>query len=264
MIPVLAHGCPLVFAHRGGGDEAEENSLSAFAYVSSLGVRHVETDVHCTKDGKVVVHHDASVDRTYNGQGMVRDLTWAQISQMRNAAGERMPLLSEVLETFPELWLNIDAKEDAVVEPLMGVLEEHNAFGRVMLASFSEARLKKIRSLAPGKVSTSLGVSGVMRLVAAAQSATALSLWRIPGPRQGVRAVQVPHYQGLMPVVTPRFIAKAHQLGVAVHVWTVNEPAEMVELIDMGVDGLITDRPSVAKDLLQARGIWREVPPANA
>lgn len=264
MIPVVANGRPLVFAHRGGGDEVAENSLAAFNEMKKLGVRHIETDVHRTKDGMVVVHHDDVVDRTYDGTGRVEDLTWEQIRSMRNAAGERMPLLSEVLEEHPELWFNIDAKTDAVVEPMMSVLEAHNAFDRVMVASFSERRLQRIRTMRRGHVSTSLGVSGVARLLGAAQSATSASWWRIPGPRMGVRAVQVPHRHGPIPIVTPRFIATAHTLGLAVHVWTINDADEMRELIDMGVDGIITDRPSLAKEILTGADLWHEVPPANA
>lgn len=264
MIPVVANGRPLVFAHRGGGEEVAENSLAAFNEMKKIGVRHIETDVHRTKDGKVVVHHDDVVDRTYDGTGRVEDLTWDEIRSMRNAAGERMPLLSEVLEEHPELWFNIDAKTDAVVDPMMEVLESHNAFDRVMLASFSERRLQRIRGMRRGRVSTSLGVSGVARLLGAAQSATSASWWRIPGPRMGVRAVQVPHRQGPLPIVTPRFIATAHTLGLAVHVWTINEAEEMRELIDMGVDGIITDRPSLAKEILIGADLWHEVPPANA
>lgn len=264
MIPVAVHGHPLVFAHRGGGDEVAENSQAAFHHMRALGVRHIETDVQCTADGRVVVHHDPIVDRTYDGSGAVSDLTWNDIRHMRNAAGERMPLLDEVLEEHPDLWFNIDAKEDDVVDPLLHVLDRHQAFDRVMLASFSESRLRKIRRKARGRVSTSLGVSAVMRLVAAAQTATDPERWNVPGPSQGVRAVQVPHHQGILPVVTPRFIAAAHTLGLAVHVWTINDPAEMMTLVDMGVDGLITDRPTLAKELLLSRGQWAEVPPANA
>lgn len=264
MIPVVADGCPLVFAHRGGGAEVAENSMAAFDRMRSIGVRHIETDVHVTADDRVVVHHDDSIDRTYDGYGRVEDLTWNELVTMRNAAGERMPLLEEVFEAYPDLWFNIDAKSDAVVEPLLATLERCQAFDRVMLASFSERRLQRIRRMAAGKVSTSLGMSAVARLVLAAQTATNAGSWHVPGPRQGVRAVQVPHYQGPIRVVDPRFIATAHTLGLAVHVWTINEPAEMVELIEMGVDGIVTDRPTMMRELLIARGQWRELPAPNA
>lgn len=263
MIPVVADGHPLVFAHRGGGDEAAENSSAAFDRMRALGVRHIETDVHCTRDGYVVIHHDDTVDRTYDGSGKISDLTWGELQTFRNEAGQRMQLLSEVLDNYPEFWLNIDAKSDDVVDPLLQLLDRMEAFDRVMLASFSEKRLTKIRRQVRGRVSTSLGMSAVLRLVAAAQSATAPGSWRIPGPNVGVRAVQVPHYYGPIPVVTKRFIAAAHHLGLAVHVWTINDPDEMNDLIDLGVDGLITDRPSLAKEILLQRGLWQELPPAH-
>lgn len=264
MIPVVAHGQPLVFAHRGGGDEVSENSMAAFHAMRELGVRHIETDVHLTKDGYVVVHHDDNVDRTYDGHGRVEDLIWSDIQHMRNSAGERMPLLEEVLEEHPDLWFNIDAKTDAVVDPLLQILDARGDFNRVMLASFSEKRLQKIRRKARGKVSTSLGMSAVARLLGAAKTATHPGSWHIPGPHMGVRAVQVPHTQGPLTVVDRRFVAAAHTLGLAVHVWTINDIDQMNELIDLGVDGIITDQPSLAKELFQQRQIWQEVPPADA
>ncbi len=263
MIPVAAvGGHPLVFAHRGGGAEAPENSLAAFAHMRSLGVRHLETDAHATADGVVVLHHDDTVDRTYDGTGAISDLTWEQISHLRNAAGERMPLLAEVLDAGSDMYLNIDAKADDVVDPLLDVLAAHDAFGRVLLASFSEARLARIRAAVPAdQVTTSLGVPAVARLVGAAQTAMDAEDWHVPGPRHGVRAVQVPERYGPLRVVTRRFVATAHAAGLAVHVWTVNDPAAMVRLLDLGVDGLITDRPTLARELLQARGQWQEPEP---
>ncbi|PID97865.1 MAG: glycerophosphodiester phosphodiesterase [Actinobacteria bacterium] len=258
MIPVVAGGCPIIFAHRGGAEEAAENSMAAFDRMRQLGIRHIETDAHVTADGHVVLHHDETVDRTYDGEGKVSELNWRDLMHMRNSAGERMPLLEEVLEAHPDLWFNIDAKSDAVVEPLLKVLHRNQALGRVMLASFSESRLRKIRALEHGKVSTSLGTSAVARLVAAVHTGSNPATWHVPGPRQGVRAVQVPHFSGPLAIVNRRFVAAAHALGLAVHVWTVNDAAEMQELIDLRVDGLVTDRPTLARGLLLARGVWRE------
>lgn len=261
MIPVSAAGHPLVLAHRGGAAEAPENSLAAVAHMRALGVRHLETDAHATADGVVVLHHDDVVDRTYDGSGAISELTWDRVSRMRNAAGERMPLLAEVLDANPDMYLNIDAKTDDVVDPLLDVLARHDAFDRVLLASFSESRLERIRATAPaGHVTTSLGVAAVTRLVAAAQTASNPDSWHVPGPRRGARAVQVPECLGPVRVVTPRFVAAAHGAGLAVHVWTVNDAAAMVRLLDMGIDGLITDRPTLARELLRARGQWREPP----
>lgn len=264
MIPVAAQqGCPLVIAHRGGGAEAAENSMAAFARADGLGVRHLETDAHVSADGVVVLSHDPVVDRTYDGSGAIVDLTWREISRLRNAAGERMPTLAEVLEAYPDSWFNIDAKSDEVVDPLLDVLESHHAFGRVMLASFEVPRLERIRTSGYEGISTSLGTTEVIRLLAAAQTASNPSSWWVPGPRRTVRAVQVPETWGPVRIVDRRFIAAAHERGLAVHVWTVNDPSQMVRLADLGVDGIVTDRPTTLRGLLEARGQWRPAPAAR-
>lgn len=256
MIPVGSRRHPLVLAHRGGGEEAPENSVEAFAHARALGVRVMETDAHVTADGRVVLIHDPVVDRLFDGTGAVRSFTWRELSRLTSAEGTRIPLLAEVLEAFPDLAFNIDAKEEEVVDPLLDVLASHGAFDRVMLASFSERRLDRIRRSGHEGVTTSLGVTAVARLVAAAASGTNPTSWHVPGPRDGVRAVQVPPVKGPLPVVTPRFVAAAHTAGIAVHVWTVDEEEEMVRLLDLGVDGIVTDRPTLLRDVLVRRGQW--------
>lgn len=256
MIPVGSRRHPLVLAHRGGGDEAPENTVEAFAHARSLGVCDIETDAHVTADGKVVLIHDPVVDRVSDGTGAVAALTWREISVLRNAQGGRIPLLSEVLEAFPDLAFNIDAKSEGVVDPLLEVLDAHAAFGRVLLASFSERRLNRIRRSGHRGLTTSLGATAVARLLAAAETGTNPTSWHVPGPRQGVRAVQVPPSYGPVPVVTRRFVATAHAAGIAVHVWTVNEDEEMVGLLDLGVDGIVTDRPTLLREVLRRRGQW--------
>lgn len=260
MIPVGSRHHPLVLAHRGGGDEAPENTVEAFVHARSLGVRDIETDAHVTADGKVVLIHDDVVDRVTDGTGAVALLPWREISRLRNAQGGRIPLLSEVLEAFPDLAFNIDAKTDEVVDPLLDVLEEHGAFDRVLLASFSERRLDRIRRSGHRDLTTSLGATAVARLLAAAETGTNPTSWHVPGPRQGVRAVQVPPSYGALPVVTKRFVATAHAAGIAVHVWTVNEEEEMLRLLDLGVDGIVTDRPTLLREVLRRRGQWVEPP----
>ncbi len=265
MIPVAGlGGHPVILAHRGGGDEAPENSLDAVAHMHSLGIRHFETDAHATADGVVVLHHDDTVRLDPNKTAAISELTWEQLRGITTTSGQPIPLLGEVLDAEPGLYLNIDAKSDNVVDPLLNELSDHHAFERVLIASFSEARLQRVRTqVRADRLTTSLGVSAVARLVAAAHMGMHPDTWRVPGPRRGVRAVQVPPTFRGVPVVTPRFIATAHAYGLAVHVWTVNDPADMIRLLDMGVDGLITDRPTLARELLRARGQWRE-PPAPA
>ncbi|MCD4556731.1 glycerophosphodiester phosphodiesterase [Schaalia sp. lx-100] len=260
MYPVTAARCPLVIAHRGGGGEAPENSERAFEALRSLGIRHIETDAHVSADGVVVVNHDASVDRTFHAQGMIHDYAWNDLKRMEGISGQRMLALSEALEAFPDMYFNIDAKSDAVVDPLLEVIATHRAFHRVLIASFSEKRLMKVRALCP-QVTTSLGTAAVVRLLAAAHTHSDAAAWGVPGPKRGVRAVQVPEYQGPIRVVDRRFVAAAHRAGLAVHVWTVNDEADMHHLLDIGVDGLVTDRPTLARQVLMERQVWRELPP---
>ncbi len=256
MIPVAADPFPHVIAHRGGADEAPENTYRAFEQCRDLGVRYLETDVQVTSDGVVVISHDESVDRCYNGEGLISELTWDEVSTLQNDAGEQMPRLDEVLSAFPEMNFNIDAKTDQVVEPLLETLERQDANGRALVASFSEKRLARIRELAPPELSTSLGVAAVVRLMLASETVSSAETWRVDGPSRSVRAVQVPEKMRGMRVVNPRFIATAHTAGLAVHVWTVNEPAAMVRLLDWGVDGLVTDRPTMLREILRVREQW--------
>lgn len=256
MYPVTGVHGPIILAHRGGGGEAPENSAEAFGALRALGVRHIETDAHISADGVVVVNHDETVDRTFDASGRISDFTWEELRLLRGREGQRMMSLSEVLTAHPDMYFNIDAKCDAVAVPLIQVLESHQAFGRVLVASFSERRLARMRAMASPHLSTSVGTGAVIRLIAAAQTATTAAVWRVPSPRRGVRAIQVPERQGPVRIVDKRFVATAHRAGLAVHVWTVNEADRMHALIDIGVDGIITDHPSLAKEVLSSRGLW--------
>ena len=244
MIPVAANPYPIVMAHRGGGDEAAENSMAAFRRLGEIGIRYLETDAQLTADGQVVLCHDSSLERTYSGEGLISEHTYSEILRLRDADGGQMPLLADVLNEFPELYLNLDAKTNEVAEPMLQVLEDHDALGRTMEAG--------------PEVSTSLGVSAIMRLMAAAQTNSNAETWRVPGPRRRARAAQVPDRTRGIRVLDPRLVATSHAAGLAVHVWTINDPDQMVNLVQMGVDGIITDRPSMAKEIFQDMGVWAE------
>lgn len=258
MIPVAADPYPLAIAHRGGGQEAAENSFTAFTHMRSLGLRFLETDAQLTADGIVVLNHDETLDRTFDGEGKIAEMTYGEILRYRNEAGEQMPRLVDALEQYPDMYFNIDAKCDEVVDPLLETLTDLDAFGRVLLASFSEKRLNRIRAVESPELTTSLGVPAVVRLMLASETVSAADTWRVDGPAQHVRAVQVPEKMRGIRVVNPRFVATAHTAGLAVHVWTVNDPDAMVRLLDWGVDGLITDRPTMLREILRARGQWQE------
>lgn len=250
-------GKPVVLAHRGGGNEAPENSIVAFQNMSDRGFRYVETDAHATVDGVVVLFHDDTLDRTTNGTGRIENYTWEDLSAIRDDSGNQLLLLRDLLEQFPNLVLNIDAKEKSVVAPLVRTLREADALGRVSLASFSEARLRALRKELPGVV-TSLGQEAMAPVAIAAMlpevppaSWLARGLERLaPGLDKGVQAAQVPHRLGKLTVVTPRFVRLCHSRGLAVHVWTINDADEMRELLHIGVDALITDEPSLAQSVI--------------
>ena len=243
----LDHPGPLAFAHRGGAGEHPENTMAAFAHAVSLGFRYLETDVHVTADGVVVAFHDDVLDRVTDRQGRIGDLPWREVQQAR-IANEPVPLLEEVLGTWPHVRVNIDPKHDASVAPLVDVLRRTRAYDRVCVGGFSNRRLARFRRLTGNQVCTGMGPADIARLRAAA-------LGGFTGPFAAACA-QVPIRYGRWQVVDPRFVAAAHRRGLPVHVWTIDDPAEMHRLLDMGVDGIMTDRPAVLRDVLEGRGQW--------
>ncbi len=239
---------PVAIAHRGGSLEAEENTLPAFARAVALGYGHVETDVHLTADGEVVIHHDASLLRMTGDPRAIAALTWAELHRVRTHGGARIPRLADLLEEHPRLRVNIEAKADAVVAPLAAMLRRMNAVGRIGTGSFSQSRTARLRALAGDTLCWSPAHRGVLGLW--------LRGWHLPLPLAGFPVVQVPRAFRGISVVTPRFVRAAHARGIQVQVWTVDDAAAMHALLDMGVDGLMTDRPSVLKAVLLARGEW--------
>ncbi|UNX53991.1 glycerophosphodiester phosphodiesterase [Georgenia sp. TF02-10] len=258
-MPYLDGVGPIALAHRGGAQEVPENSRAAVEHVRALGLGYLETDVHATADGVVVLSHDPTVDRVTDGSGALAAMTWRQVAVLRDRSGDRLVRLDELLADYPELRVNIDAKSDAVVDPLVATVRDAGAVDRVCLTSFAEERLARVRAALGPAVATGLGRADVLRLVAAARlpgPAQDRALRQVPGPAAGTVCVQVPVRYRRFPVVTPAFIAAAHRHGLAVHVWTVDEPGEMCRLLDMGVDGLVSDRPTLLRDVLTARGPW--------
>ena len=245
--PYLDHPGILAFAHRGGAGDLPENTMSAFARAVSLGYRYLETDVHLTADGVVVAFHDDVLDRVTDGNGAISSLPWSEVSQAR-VDGHAIPRLDELLECFPKVRVNIDPKHDAVVGPLADLVLEFGAVERVGIGSFSDRRLAEMRRRCGPKLCTSLGPRGVARLKAAARG---LPVGRLPSP-----CAQVPRRARGVAVTDRRLIDAAHRRGMQVHVWTVDDAAEIEHLLDLGVDGLMTDRLEVLKEVLERRGVW--------
>jgi glycerophosphoryl diester phosphodiesterase len=241
---------PLAFAHRGGAAAGDENTADAFARAVALGYRYLETDVHATADGVPVVFHDETLDRLTGETGPIADLTWAELSSVRVAGAAAVPRLEDLLDAWPAVRFNIDLKADPAVAPVVAAIRRAGVERRVLLASFSDTRLKQVRSLAGPGVATSLGIRSVVRLRLASLAGLRV---RLP---ESVVAAQVPVRHGRFTVVDRRFLAYAHRLGLQVHVWTIDDPAEMTRLLDLGVDGIMTDEIETLRDVFAARGWW--------
>jgi glycerophosphoryl diester phosphodiesterase len=251
--PFLGHPGPIAFAHRGGAEIHPENTMVAFASAIALGYRYLETDVHVTADGVLIAFHDDRLDRVTDRRGIVAELPWTEVRRARVAGREPIVAFAELLAAFPDARVNVEPKHDAAVPALVRAIREAGAMERVCVGSFSDRRLAAVReALGPGAC-TSLGPREILALRLGAWGAGPLlaGLRRRPG-----RCVQVPLRGRGLPLIEPRLIAAAHDLGLPVHVWTVNDPAEMRRLLDLGVDGLMSDVPGVLRDELAARGQW--------
>jgi glycerophosphoryl diester phosphodiesterase len=248
--PYLDAPVPLAFAHRGGAAVGDENTAEAFARAVALGYRYVETDTHATADGVAVVFHDDTLDRLLGRPGRIRDLSMADLATLRVGGSAAVPRLDEILDAWPGIRFNIDVKAHNAVEPTIAAVRRAGALDRVLLASFSSARLARIRRVLGPKVATSLGMREVARLWVGSR------LGRRQAVAEGVVAAQVPVRYGRARVVDGRFVRHAHRLGVQVHVWTIDEPTEMNELLDLGVDGIMTDRIETLREVYIARGLW--------
>ncbi|MFF8946582.1 glycerophosphodiester phosphodiesterase [Streptomyces sp. NPDC014864] len=247
--PYIDHPGPLAFAHRGGAADGLENTVAQFRRAVALGYRYIETDVHATADGRLVAFHDATLDRVTDGAGRIADLPWREVARARVAGREPVPLFEELLETFPEVRWNVDVKAEPALRPLLDLVERANAWERVCVGSFSEARVVRAQRLAGPRLATSYGTRGVLGL--------RLRSWGLPAaPRRSAVAAQVPVAQSGVPVVDPRFLRAAHARGLQVHVWTVNEPAWMHRLLDLGVDGIMTDHIDTLREVMEDRGVW--------
>ena len=244
----LDHVGPIAFAHRGGAGDWPENTLPAFEGAVALGFRYVETDVHVTSDGVLCAFHDERLDRVTDRTGLIRDQTWAEVSQARVDGLEPIPLLEDLLTTWPDLRINIDPKHDSAVDALAATLRRTDAIERVCIGSFSDARIARLRALLGADLCTSFGPKGIARLRAGS--------FGIPTGELGAACLQVPPAHKHVPIVDERFLRTAHDRLLPVHVWTIDDPTEMHRLLDLGVDGIMTDRPSVLKDVLVSRGLW--------
>ena len=275
----LDHPSPVPFAHRGGAAHAPENSWQAFEHALGLGYRYLETDLQATADGVLIAFHDRTLDRVTDRAGRIARLPYRTVAEARIAGTESIPRLDDLLAAWPDVRFNIDLKDAPVIEPLADVLRRTGSWDRVCVTSFSAARLRTARRV-------------LDRPVCMAASPFGISMVRFGGPRgprgesgpaqrrpaqaprrpakaphgahlalaermarAGVRCAQVP-----ATVATPAFVGRAHALGLQVHAWTVNSPAVMGRLLDLGVDGIMTDQTVALRDVLISRGQWHPRP----
>lgn len=243
----------VALAHRGFSLDGRENSLTAFGAAVDLGFRYVETDAHATADHVAVALHDETLDRTTNAEGLVSELPWSVVRRALIGGVDPVPRLEDVLGTWPDLRVNIDVKSEHAIVPVAGAIERTAAHARVCVTSFSSARRRETLARLSRPVATSAATGEVVRFLAA---------HRAHAPRLAARALrhvdalQVPVAQGRVRVVDAGTVATAHAAGRHVHVWTVDDPAEMHRLLDLGVDGIVTDRADLLRDVLVARGAW--------
>jgi len=249
--PYLDWPGPIPFAHRGGTSEAPENTLPAFEHAVSLGFCYLETDVHLSADGVLMAFHDPDLTRTCDVEGTIAEMTAGELAEVLVDGRAPIPLMSELLERFPDVRFNIDCKSDAAAGPLAALIRRHEALHRVCIGAFSHARLTKLRTL--------LGPD-LLSCASPQEVATLRFAGRIGGHAR--RVAQVPPRYGAptgpkgITIVNERFVRNAHRRGLPIHVWTIDDPSEMHRLLDLGVDGIMTDRPEVLRDVLIERNEW--------
>src|SRR5690625_3120551 len=251
----LDHPSPIALAHRGFSLDGLENSVEAFQAAVDLGCHYLETDVHATNDDVAIAFHDDTLDRVTDQRGAVRELPWSQVRQARIAGRGQIPTIEDMLGSWPQMHVNIDVKAPDAMTPLVRAIERTRAHHRVCVTSFSDPLRRKALRRISQRVATSPG----MRVTALFILAQLLPGYTAPTRvLASVDCLQVPQrYRGL-PVVTTRTIEAAHAAGVDVHVWTVNDRNTMHELLDQGVDGIVSDRADLLRDVRRSRGQWPE------
>ncbi|MCP5107215.1 MAG: glycerophosphodiester phosphodiesterase [bacterium] len=264
--PYLSHEHPIRLAHRGSTLLWPENTMTAFQGAVDLGFQYIETDVHSTRDGVLVTFHDHLLDRTTNGSGPIADMLWDDLRKLDAAyffnpdagyplrnRGVRIPSLEEVLTTFPKVKFDIDLKQRGIEKQMADFIRRHGCEDRVLIASFYDKRIRRFRKYSGDTAAVSVGRKTAAAFWAFSRMGCSLKI--------SAAALQVPPLSGKLTVVDEKFIRAAHAAGLQVHVWTINEPEEMRRLLDLGVDGIITDRP----DLLASggQGLFLKKPPLD-
>ncbi|MGF1472166.1 MAG: glycerophosphodiester phosphodiesterase [Rubrobacteraceae bacterium] len=262
---------PTNFAHRGASGRAPENTLEAYGLAAESGAGGIELDVHMTRDGEVVVIHDDEVERCTDGAGLVRDKSFSEIKALDagyqfspdaggrfpyRGRGLRIPHLEEVFREFPDTKVNLDIKEDQTgfEEVVLRIVEDNKAEARTFVASQEHRVIKRFRRISNGRIPTSSSKFEVALFLILSR----LRLERLLRP--AFASLQVPPRHLGIELVTPRFIAAAHKLGVRVDVWTIDDPNEAHRLLDLGVDVIMTNEPAMLAEVLEQRKKTASIP----
>lgn len=253
---------PIGLAHRGGGREAPENSLTAFRNAADIGFAYFETDVRATSDGKVMVFHDANLNRVTDRVGRISALPYSEVRRAKIGGSDKVMRLEELFEEFGDKYINIDVKDDHTVEPFIKLVKQKKVADRICVGSFSALRVRAIRSALGSTAASALTAPEVASLMAASRMGPFRRFAELALPKNA-QCVQVPVSQSGVPIVTKSFVETAHKRGLVVHVWTIDDEPTMTKLLEMGVDGIVTDRPTLLQGVID-RGVWRRPAIAGA
>ena len=253
--PFGVQSTPIALAHRGGAREAPENSRTAFTHAYELGYRYFETDVRATLDGVVMIFHDAGLSRVTDGFGRISALPYSEVKKAKISGSSSIMTLQELLEEFPDTYLNIDVKDIHTLDPFVEVVKTLKVEHRICVASFSATRLRTLRRRLGTQVGVSLAPPEIAGLLAASRLGPMAAIMNLSLPANA-NCVQIPIKHNGVPILSRALINESHRRGLAVHVWTIDDESTMNRLLDMGVDGIMTDRPTLLKAVMTARGFW--------
>jgi glycerophosphoryl diester phosphodiesterase len=244
----------IAMAHRGFTSfRLPMNSMGAFHEAAKLGFRYIETDVRATRDGVAVILHDRRLRPESGVPGAVGRLYWRDVRKAHLGAGESIPTLEELLTALPNMRINIDIKAASAIDPTVDVIERLNAHNRVLITSFSDRRRRRALRLLSKRVASSAGTGAFLALLTARTAGSRAYAWRM---LRDSDCVQLPPRLGALPIITPGLVRAVHASGRQVHAWTVDDPDAMHALFDINVDGIITDRADLLRDVLIARSEW--------
>ncbi len=245
----MDHPGVLAFAHRGDHDSGPENTMPAFAGAVDLGFKYLETDTHCTRDGMLMAFHDEQLDRLTNQRGKISELDYDAVRRAKVKGLEAIPRLDDLIQSFPQTRFNIDLKADSTVKPFIGLVKKLKCVDRICVGAFSDKRIKAVKEALPN-VCTSLGPINVCLAKLASHGVPFLNI-------EG-HCAQVPERWGQIKLSDSRFIRAMKQRGIQTHVWTVNVEADMARLVELGVEGIMTDRAEILKRVLKTKGLWSD------